>query len=183
MRSPKPYSFQGFLDFNSGYAQILRDWNVFVGGANPIARTNVAPVVNPPQEPVLYGFSFTKPCAAGLPPTFVVAGAGELPEGILAREGIISLGDTSDKGLESKSRYVMGLMESRLQGLGVDWPQVTAIDVFTSHSITPLLSEIILGRAGDASIHGVHWHYTNPPISEIEYEMDVRGIRTELRLV
>jgi len=183
LRSPKPYSFQGFLDFNSGYAQILRDWNVFVGGANPIARTNVAPVVNPPQEPVLYGFSFTKPCAAGLPPTFVVAGAGELPEGILAREGIISLGDTSDKGLESKSRYVMGLMESRLQGLGVDWPQVTAIDVFTSHSITPLLSEIILGRAGDASIHGVHWHYTNPPISEIEYEMDVRGIRTELRLV
>lgn len=112
-----------------------------------------------------------------------MAGAGELPEGILAREGIISLGDTSDKGLESKSRYVMGLMESRLQGLGVDWPQVTAIDVFTSHSITPLLSEIILGRAGDASIHGVHWHYTNPPISEIEYEMDVRGIRTELRLV
>ena len=72
LRSPRPYSFQGFVDFNSQYAEILKSWGVFVKGVNPIARTNVAPVINPPAEPVLYGFSFTRPCSAELPSTFVV---------------------------------------------------------------------------------------------------------------
>ena len=94
----------------------------------------------------------------------------------------MALGDTSVEGLKIKSRFVMDLMESRLHGLGVDWPFVSAIDVYTAHSLTPLLPEIVLGRVGAASIHGVNWHYTYPPIEEIEYEMDMRGVRTELRL-
>ena len=28
-------------------------------GINPVARTNVAPAVNPAPEPALYGFSYT----------------------------------------------------------------------------------------------------------------------------
>jgi hypothetical protein len=71
-------------------------------------------------------------------------------------------------------------MESRLNGLGVNWSMVNAIDVYTAHSLTPLLPEIVLGRIGESSIHGAIWHYTRPPIEEIEYEMDVRGTRTEL---
>ena len=182
LRCPKPYTFPGFASFNAEYAAILKDWGVFVNGVNPVARTNVAPVVLPPTEPLLYGFSFTNPCPEGLLSTFVVAGAGELPEGILAREGIVALGDTSVEGLKIKSRFVMDLMESRLRGLGVDWPLVSAIDIYTAHSLTPLLPEIVLSRVGAASIHGVSWHFTYPPIEEIEYEMDMRGVRTELRL-
>lgn len=182
LRSPKPYTFPGFAAFNAEYAAILKDWGVFVNGVNPVARTNVAPVLYPPAEPLLYGFSFTNACPEGLPSTFVVAGAGELPEGILAREGIVALGDTSVEGLKIKSQFVMDLMESRLRGLGVGWSMVSVIDVYTVHSLTPLLPEIVLGRVGAASIHGVNWHYTRPPIEEIEYEMDVRGVRTELRL-
>ncbi|MBI5761234.1 MAG: hypothetical protein HZA46_22210 [Planctomycetales bacterium] len=75
----------------------------------------------------------------------------------------------------------MDLMENRLRGLGVDWPQVSHVNVYTAHSLTPLLSEVILSRIGPASIHGVNWHYSRPPIKEIEYEMDVRGTRTEPR--
>jgi len=182
LRSPKPYSFSGFADFNTEYAKALQGWGLFVEGVNPVARTNVAPVLDPPNESTLYGFSFTKPCPSGLPPTFIIAGGGELPEGVLSREGIIDLGDTSTYGLEAKSRFVMNLMESRLRGLGADWHLVSKVNVYTAHSLKPVLSDIILGRIGSACIHGVHWHYSRPPIEEIEYEMDMRGTRTELHV-
>lgn len=180
LRSPRPFTFAGFAEFNAGYARILERWGLFVDGVNPVARTNVAPVVEPPSEPMLYGFSFTRPCAAGLLPTFVVAGAGELPEGVLARDGIVSVGDTSALGLMTKARFVMDLMENRLRGLGVDWPTVSAVNVYTIHSLTRLLPETILSRIGRGAIHGAHWYYSRPPIEEIEFEMDVRGTRTEL---
>ena len=180
LRSPKPFTFAGFAAFNAEYAVILKDWGIFVDGVNPVARTNVAPVLFPPAEPALYGFSFTRPAPDQSGPTFIVAGAGELPEGVLNREGIISLGDTSESGLKTKARFVMDLMEARLTGLEVNWSMVNAIDVYTAHSFTPLINEIVLGRVGPASIHSARWHYTRPPIEEIEYEMDLHGIRTEL---
>src|ERR1041385_832709 len=93
LRSPQPFSFEGFAGFNAEYARILEGWGLFVEGVNPVARTNVAPEVDPPGEPVLYGFSYARPCDPVLPPTFVVAGAGELPEGVLAAEGIVRAGD------------------------------------------------------------------------------------------
>jgi hypothetical protein len=181
LRSPSPFSFRGFGEFNAEYARILEGWGLFVEGVNPVARTNVAPAVAPPPEPVLYGFSYSRPCDPSLPPTFVVAGAGELPEGVLEAEGIFRSGDTSPGGIAAKARFVMDLMENRLRGLGGDWSDVTAIDVYTIHPIEPLLSQIVLGRAGAAATHGVRWFYSRPPIVGIEYEMDLRGVRTELR--
>jgi hypothetical protein len=181
LRSPRPFSFPGFADFNAEYAAILQDWGVFVDGVNPVARTNVAPVIHPPSEPVLYGFSFTRPCPDNRPLTLVVAGAGELPDGCLSREHIVALGNTSPAGLAIKARFVMDLMEARLRGLGADWPLVSTVDVYTAHSLTPLLPGQLLNRMGPASIHGVTWHFSQPPIAEIEYEMDLRGTQTEFR--
>lgn len=180
LRSPQPFSFQGFADFNAEYADILQRWGLFVDGLNPVARTNVAPVINPPSEPSLFGFSFTRPCAESSQPTFVVAGAGELPEGILSQDGIIALGNTSPNGLAIKAQFVMDLMETRLRGLGADWPLVRTVNVYTAHSLTSLLPEIILGRIGPASSCGITWHLSRPPIEKIEYEMDLRGTRTDL---
>jgi hypothetical protein len=138
--------------------------------------------VAPPAEPVLYGFSYSRPCDPSLPPTFVVAGAGELPEGVLEAGGIFRAGDTSPGGIAAKAEFVMDRMENRLRGLGGDWPHVTAIEIYTIHPIEPLLPGIILGRAGAAATHGIRWFYSRPPIIGIEYEMDLRGVRTELRL-
>jgi hypothetical protein len=181
LRSPRPYSFQGFAEFNAEYTSILESWGVFVDGINPIARTNVAPVLGSPSEPVLYGFSFTKPCPDNPSPTCIVAGAGELPEGILSRHEIVAIGDTSPQGLAIKARFVMDLMESRLQGLGLTWTMVSRANVYTAHSISELLPAVILSRMGAASVHGVHWHFSRPPIEEIEFEMDLRSTRIELR--
>src|SRR3954447_15595400 len=138
LRSPAPFTFAGFAAFNSEYAKILEAWGLFVDGVNPVARTNVAPELNPPAEPVVYGFSYSRPCGPEHPPTFVVAGAGELPEGILAAGGIVRAGGTSPEGIAAKSEFVMDLMEHRLRGLGGDWSAVTAIDIYTVHPIDRL---------------------------------------------
>jgi hypothetical protein len=182
LRSPAPFSFPGFAAFNGEYAAVLEGWGLLVNGVNPVARTNVSPVVRPPGEPVLYGFSYTRPCAGAQPPTFVVAGAGELPEGILAAEGIVAAGDTSPRGITTKAAFVMDLMERRLFGLGADWALVNAVEVYTVHSLDTILPELVLNRAGPAAVHGVRWHYSRPPITGIEYEMDLRGTRTEVHL-
>lgn len=182
LRSPCPFTFPGFAAFNAVYAKVLENWGLFVNGVNPVARTNVAPEVTPPSGPALYGFSYTRPTAHSSSPTFVVAGAGELPEGVLAADAIIAGGDVSTAGLRTKAEYVMDLMEQRLRGLGADWPMVTDVDVYTIHSMDRFLRDVILNRMRPADTHGIHWHYTRPPIEGIEFEMDLRGIRTEIRI-
>ena len=57
---------------------------ILIEGENPIPRTNVAPVVAPPAEPMLYAFDYTIAEATPVP-TFVVAGAGEMRERLSAR--------------------------------------------------------------------------------------------------
>lgn len=183
LRSPRPFTFPGFAAFNAEYARILEDWGIFVDGVNPVARTNVAPEVTPPTEPSLYGFSFTRATQEPWTPTFVVAGAGELPEGVLTAEAIVARGDVTPAGLAVKIRYVMDLMENRLRGLGGDWRLVTDIDVYTIHPFDRCLTDLLLTRMRPADGNGVQWHYTRPPIQEIEFEMDLRGIQTELRIV
>jgi hypothetical protein len=180
LRSPHPFSFDGFAEFNAGYSKTLEDWGLFVDGINPVARTNVAPEVDPPSEPALFGFSYTRPCDPSLPPTFVVSGAGELPEGILAPEAIIRVGDTSSEAMIEKASFVMELMESRLHGLRADWSGVTDVDIYTVHALETILPDVILKRIGSAGVLGVRWFFSRPPIEGIEFEMDVRGFRTEL---
>jgi hypothetical protein len=174
LRSPRPFSFEGFNDFNAGYVEALKSWDILVGGVNPVARTNVAPELDPPGDPSLYSFACTVP-AAGAALSFVVAGAGELPEGSLDPHDVVRGGETSRDALAAKAGFVLGLMEGRLHGLGATWNEVTATDIYTVHDLNALLREEILPRIGRAGAHGVTWHYTRPPIVSIEYEMDVRG--------
>jgi hypothetical protein len=181
LRSPRPFSFQGFADFNAGYVDILKSWAILRDGLNPVARTNVAPEVDPPGEAVVYGFSYTVPSARKAV-TFVVAGAGELPEGSLDPHDVVRRGENTADALAEKARFVLGLMESRMRELGAGWGQVTATDIYTVHDIRPLLQPLILPRLGAAGQHGVTWHYSRPPIVSIEYEMDLRGCLNEVVL-
>lgn len=181
LRSPRPFSFEGFSRFNEEYARILESWDLFVDGVNPVARTNVAPEGRPVSEPTLYGYSYTRPCEYSNVPTFVVAGAGELPEGFLDAASIVRGGETSDEAIAEKARFVMDLMENRLRGLGAGWRAVSTVDIYTVHPIDRFLPEVILRRIGDAAIHGVRWFYSRPPIEGIEFEMDLRGVRLEIR--
>jgi hypothetical protein len=183
LRSPAPFSFAGFAEFNQGYQEILQEWDLLVNGQNPVARTNVAPEVNPPVEPVLYAFSYTVAVDNPTPsPTFVVAGAGDLMEGVLAPEAIVRHGDTSLEGLQEKAASVMGAMQARLAGLQLLWTDVTCIDIYTVQPLQAFLADTILEVIGEAAGLGVHWFYSRPPIIGLEFEMDVRGVRRELWL-
>jgi hypothetical protein len=178
LRSPRPFTFQGFQNFNQRYVDILDGWGLLLEGANPVARTNVAPHLLAPAEPSIDGFSLTV-AAENAPHSFVIAGAGELPEGSLDLHDVIRRGETSEAALREKVRFVIGLMSARLAGLEVGWKQVTSAQVYTVHDIHPFLEREILSGMREAASLGIHWHYARPPIESIEYEMDLRGCRRE----
>ena len=184
LRLPKAPSFQGFIDFNGGYRNLLTARNLLLGEHNPIARTNVAPAVQSPTEPVLYAFSYTVPSSsAAIDPTFVVAGAGDLrDQAQLTPDAVVRPGETSMHALLEKATTVMTVMHERLTGLQRNWTQATAVDIYTAQPIQPLLSQVIFPVIGRAAIHGVHWFYSHPPIADLLFEMDLRGVRQELRI-
>ena len=181
LRSPAPFTFDGFDAFNEGYRGLLAEWKILVGEDNPIPRTNVAPVVAAPAEPSLYAFAYTVPGATPAP-TFIVAGAGEMRDRARGVDGIVRRGDTSPDGMREKARFVMGIMQERLRGLGADWSRVRVIDVYTAESIHGFLVDEILRPAGAAAIHGVRWFPSRPPVQGLEFEVDLRGVARELML-
>ncbi len=182
LRSPRPFSFEGFAAFNESYREILTEADMLLDGLNPIARTNVAPEVSPPMEPTLYAFSYTAPArGSDAPPAFAVAGAGELAGDQYDRQHIVRVDDTSEVAMRKKAQCVMDHMQRRLEGLGVGWAQVNVVNIYTVQDIAPFLRGDILARLGDAARHGVRWHYARPPIEGLEFEMDVRAVGIELQ--
>lgn len=183
LRSPRPFSFEGFAEFNHGYHAMLADADILVDILNPVARTNVAPEVHPPREPSLHAFSYTVPHAESKArPTFVVAGAGELLDARLSPQAIVRPNEVSASAMREKAAHVMQCMTGRLQGLGVSWDEVNVVNIYTVHDIFPFFQDEILAVPGAGGRHGVRLHYARPPIAGLEYEMDVRGVRTELHL-
>lgn len=180
LRSPAPFTEDGFRDFNRAYVGTLGRWGVFRDEVNPVARSNVCPAVDPPAEPVLHAFSHTV-ASPGPARGFVVAGSAEAPEGEGSYQGrIVRPGDTSPDGLREKALFVLGEMEARMSALGVGWGSATATQAYTVHDIHPLLADLVVARG--ASPAGLTWHYARPPVEGLEYEMDVRGVAVERTL-
>jgi len=177
LRSAAPFTEQGFRAFNEVYAGTLRRWGVMQGDANPVARSNVCPEIDPPAEPSLYAFCFTVAAQAPLP-TFVVAGSGEAVEGKgNYRDHTVRFGETSSDAVAEKARFVLGEMERRLGLLGFSWGDTTATQLYTVHDPHPFLADEIVARG--AARAGLTWHYARPPVHGLEYEMDCRAIASE----
>ena len=181
LRSPEPFTMQGFIQFNQTYCAVLKEWDLYIGDLNPVARTNVAPLFDPPAAPVLHGFSCIVPAPAATRPTLVVAGAGEVVRGgALKEENILRCGETSTEAMREKAAYVIDVMEERLRGLGGTWDLINAVDVYTIHPLDGLVEDVVLSRLGPAGRHGIRWFKTRPPVRDIEFEMDMRGVRQEV---
>lgn len=177
LRSPAPFDDAGFKAFNEAYVRPLREWGLFESNFNPVARTNVCPEINPPKEPCFHAFAFTVEAGYG-PPTFVIAGSGEAREGgATYAETIVRRGETSPDAMREKARAVLAEMERRLALLGFAWRDTTATQAYTVHDIHPFLGDEIVARG--AAPGGLVWHYTRPPVVELEFEMDCRGIGFE----
>jgi len=177
LRSPAPFTESGFRTFNELYAKTLARWSIYDGQTNPVARSNVCPAVEPPAEPSFHAFAYTERADAA-EPSFIVAGGAEAPEGKdNYRDHVVRLGDTSPEGLREKVRYVVGAMESRLGALGFRWKDSTATQVYTVHDFHPMFASEIIARG--AANGGLTWHYCRPPVVDLEYEMDCRGVFVE----
>jgi hypothetical protein len=177
LRSPVPFTDQGFRDFNRQYVGTLERWGIFKSEVNPVARSNVCPAIDPPPEPSFHAFCFTR-VAADVAPSFVISGSGEAREGGASyKERTVRWGETSPDAMREKARHVHGEMERRLAALGFGWAEVTATQVYTVHDLFPFLADDIVRRG--AARHGLTWHLNRPPVQGLEYEMDCRGVHTE----
>jgi len=175
LRSPRPFTEAGFAEFNRGYVSVLERWGIVRDAANPVARSNVCPELDPPAVPSFHAFSYTVP---GSGAGFVVAGNGEAPEGRgNYRDHIVRRGDLSPDGLREKARWVLAEQERRLRGLGSGWGDVTAVQVYTVHDVFPWIGEELVQRR--ALRGGLTWHLTRPPVVDIDFEMDCRGVALE----
>ena len=177
LRSPAPVTDLGFRAFNEIYVATLRQWGLMNGDTNPVARSNVCPMIGPPSEPSLHAFSFTIPAKTSAP-TFLIAGSGEAREGGASyAERTIRYGETSADAIREKAQFVLGEMERRMSQFGLGWCDTTATQVYTVHDLYPFFANEIVARG--AAHAGLTWHFCNPPVCGLEFEMDCRSIALE----
>jgi hypothetical protein len=181
LRSPQPFTEQGFYEFNKQYVVTLERWGVFREGANPVARTNVCPEYLKPSQPSLYAFSYTVPARNAAHGSFVIAGGAERGSGKGSMsETVVRYGDTSADAMREKLRYIFDSMEARLAALGFTWKDAASTQAYTVHDIGALVGPELAARG--AAQGGVTWHYTRPPVIGLEVELDVRAVARELLL-
>jgi hypothetical protein len=177
LRSPAPFTEDGFRAFNEIYIKTLVEWGVMKNGVNPVARSNVCPALDPPPEPGFHAFSFTT-LTPNAPASFVIAGSGESVEGRANyRDHAVRLGEVSPDAMLEKAKFVLDEMERRMSAFSGNWSQTTAVQLYTVRDVFPFL-ESELGRRG-ALRPGLTWHYDRPPVVDLEYEMDCRRVHIE----
>jgi hypothetical protein len=178
LRSPAPFTEQGFIDFNRHYVKTLERWGVYKDGLNPVARTNVCPEYHKPASPSLYAFSYTVPAHAARG-SFVIAGGGDAEEGKdPLKDHIVRPGETSIDAMRDKIRFVVAEMERRLKALGFGWQDALTTQAYTVQDIGALVGEELVKRG--VAPGGLSWHFCRPPVVGLEYEMDVRGAAREI---
>lgn len=182
LRTPAPFTEQGFYEFNQGYVGTLERWGIYKGGerpVNPVARTNVCPMYAPPREAVLYAFSYAVPAPDARHMTYVIAGGGETSgAGATYPERIVRYGDTSPEAMRAKALCVIAEMERRLGCFGLSWQEAGSTQVYSVQNIGHLVGELLAARG--ACEQGLTWTYARPPVQGLEYEMDVRRVAREV---
>jgi hypothetical protein len=181
LRSPAPFTEDGFYNLNEVYVTRLRQWDLINGNENPVARSNVCPEIKAPTRPSFYAFSFTI-ASPETRPTFVVSGSGEAAEGLPGSyaDRAVRRGETTPDAIQDKALFVLSEMESRLGLLGANWRDVTRTQIYTVHNIYPFFEDEIVRRG--AARFGATWHYARPPLVGLEYEMDCAGVALETAL-
>ncbi len=163
LRIPEPLTNEAFATFNQGYVTSLRRLGIGVDGLLPAGRTNVAPVVAAVSEPSLYAVSYTIPGHRNRP-AFVLSGAPEE-----------EAGDTAAM-LDS----IMRVLSNRLGEIGAAWDDATAIQLYGVDDFQDHVVDRVLRRTGGATVHGIHWFPSLPPIQGLRLEIDVRSAGMEL---
>jgi len=175
LRSPAPFTEAGFTAFNKIYVGTLERWGIYDGKLNPIARSNVCPGDRPrrPGRPSM--LSATQNLPRTRPLHSLLPGAGRHPKDAETTETTSSSSVTFPPWACGKRRALFfGEMERRMAALGFSWGDTTATQLYTVHNVHPFLADEIVRRGAARS--GITWHYHRPPVVDLEYEMDCRGV-------
>ena len=200
LRSARPLSRQEFGEFNQAYIRHLKAAGLVIGDDIPVTRTNVAfsaserltDGMSGAPDVTIHAWSHSRPVTRGVhatAPTFVLAGIPEirnLRAAGLGRErpDIVAMGDTTSDGfptlaaLRQKTEFILTALDQTMRTLGVEWADVTGVQLYTVHNAHPLLADLILPRLGVAARLGVEWHHAGPP--GVQVEIGVRGVRQEI---
>lgn len=165
LRIPEPLTEAGFASFNRDYIAQLKGIGLELDGLLPAARTNVAALVGGVSEASVYAVSYTVPTVRGAP-AFLLSGAPEEQPG------------DATTMLDS----IMRVLSLRLEEMGVSWSDATAIQLYGVDNFEGALVGSVLGRTGQAAVHGIHWFPSHPPIAGLKLEIDVRAAGIELVL-
>jgi hypothetical protein len=172
--SPQPVDLSAFDAFNQTYRRLLAERGLLEGDVNPIARTNVCPVQNAPENPVVQTAFVVQPAAGKGGSDFVVAGCGELIGG-LTEAHIVALGELGQDGLRKKSNAVLDAVVARIEALGATGQDPNVVNVYTAHEVDGL-SQLVTTRLPGAARFGFVQRYARPPVTDVEFEMDCRHI-------
>lgn len=164
LRIPKPLSREAFDEFNVGYVAQLQGWGLAVDGRQPAARTNVAPEIEPPEQPSLHAFCYTVE-GVGQRDTFVISGAPE-PPGIQGGPSVFWAA-------------IAKILEERMTALGVNWADATETQFYGTRADHELFAAHGLARFEDLVRPGLRWFFARPPVDFLNLEIDVRGLARE----
>lgn len=162
LRIPEPLSREGFDAFNEPYVERMAALGLRSGDHWVSARTNVSPTTAPVAEPSLYAFTYTVPGGSRPQPAFRLSGATET---------------RTDGTAADRLRSIVDALARPMSELGVSWEAATAINVYGA-SIAA--ADEVASAFGAAALQGITWFPSRPPLRDFEFEIDARGVATEL---
>lgn len=177
LRSPQPMTRGAFREFNNEYCGKLKQWDLFVDGVNPVARTNVVPMYNPPAKTELYAFSYTVATDDEVS-AFIISGAADSRDGNTPEEQAICFGQSDPESMRTKAAFVMSTVAQRLLDLGGTWDAVSITNLYSVRGADAILDDV-LEEVGPAARRGMVWHHAWPPLLDLELEVDARAIHRE----
>jgi hypothetical protein len=172
LRSPAQMSGDAFAAFNRTYVELLRANGFPAEAPFPMARSNVAPVGDAPTTNTLFAFTYASPVAdaAG---DFLISGRAELVD---EPRSVIAERDPSAAGTEKKAAHVFAQLRGRVEALGCRWADITGVQIYTPRAIEPALP--VIKRFGLSNI-GLTLFAAHPPVTPLEFEVDVRAVSVE----
>jgi hypothetical protein len=177
LRSPLPLPIADFIAFNERYLAALTAEGFTAAPPYPIGRSNLAPILAPPAEVVLFAVTFTVPAEGPGGLDFFISGKPENRAAASFEEGIVGGADVSPAGLRVKAEYVMAELRARMAELGVEEQRVTGAQAYTVHPLEPVL-EIVTGRM-PLAWGGLTLVPAHPPVTGLAFEVDLRAIAQE----
>jgi hypothetical protein len=179
LRMPRVLEFGAFQAFNARYKEQLERWGLLRHGAPPSTRTNVVPVAGVAADS-MHAFSYTvgEPGAAS---AFIISGIPEIPAGGRYPDDILLRGERAEKARLEKLRCAVDAVQSFVRQIGASWTSAASVRLYATWPAGSAL-RARLAEDGIDPHHGIIWYDADPPVPEIELEIDVRRHGTDLTL-